>query len=139
MCFDSPASSTLAISSTRRSDHFGIFVADIEIGVGGLDDPGGDQHAFDKAVRIAFEIIAILERARLALVAIDREQPRRRLGAHQRPFASGRKAGAAEAAQAGIADDLDEVVARALAADAGLEQFIAAVSSHRRRNGAASG
>ena len=118
--------STLAISSSRQQPHFRIFVADIEISVGGLDDPGRDQHAFDEAVRIALEIVAVLEGARLALVAIDREQPRRRLGAHQRPFAPGRKAGAAEAAQAGIADDLDDIVARALAGDASLEQLIAA-------------
>ena len=74
------------------------------------------------------EIVAVLEGAGLALVGVDREQARRRFGAHQRPFAAGRKAGAAEAAQAGIADDLDEVVARALAADAGFQQAIAAAA-----------
>ena len=120
----------------QEKDQFGIFVADIEIGVGGLDDPRRDQHALDEAVRVLLEIIAVLERARLAFVAIDREQARRRFGAHQRPFAPGRKAGAAEAAQAGIADRLDNVVARALAADAGLEQFVAAglhIGVERRR------
>ena len=87
-----------------------------------------------------FEIIAVLEGARLAFVAIDRKQPRRRLGPHQRPFASGGKTGAAKAAQAGIADGLDDVVARALAAEAGFEQLVAAavhigVESARRRVG----
>ena len=84
----------------------------------GLDHPGGDQHAFDEAVRIALEIVAVLEGAGLALVGVDREQARRRLGAHQRPFAAGRKAGAAEAAQSGVADHLDDVVARARAGEA---------------------
>ena len=50
-------------------------------------------------MRIGFEIIAVLERAGLALVAIDRHQPRARLAQHRAPFAPGRKAGAAEAAQ----------------------------------------
>ena len=80
-----------------------------------LDHPGGDQHALDEAVRIALEIVAVLEGAGLALVGVDREQPRRRLGAHQRPFAAGGKAGAAEAAQPGVAHGLDDVVARARA------------------------
>jgi hypothetical protein len=66
-------------------------------------------------MRIALEIEAVLEGAGLAFVGIDREQARGRLGAHQRPFAPGGKSGAAHAAQAGVTDDLDDVVARALA------------------------
>ncbi len=112
----------------EHQPHLGIFVADIDVDVGGLDHPGGDQHAFDETVRIAFEIVAVLERAGLALVGVDRHQARRRLGAHQRPFAAGRKAGAAQAAQGGVAHRLDDVVARARAGDAGLEQRIAAVA-----------
>ena len=87
-----------------------------------------------KAVRIALEIVAILESAGLALVGVDRHQARRRLGAHQRPFAAGREAGAAEAAQAGIADDLDQLVARALAGEAVLQQRDSRRPSDRRRN-----
>ena len=117
-----------AISSASISRSFGIFVADVDVDVGRLDHPGGDQHAFDEAVRIALEIVAVLEGAGLALVGVDRHQPRRRLGAHQRPFAPGRKAGAAEAAQAGVAHDLDHLVARALAGEA-----IAAAARSRRR------
>ena len=82
----------------EQQPHFRIFVADIKVRFSGLDDPRRDQHAFDKTVRIAFQIIAVLERARLALVGVDREQARRGLGAHQRPLASGRETGAAEAA-----------------------------------------
>ena len=107
---------------------FGILVPNIDVGVAGVDHPGGDQHAFDEAVRIAFEIIAILERAGLTLVGIDRKQPRRRLGTHKAPFAPGREAGAAEPAQSGIAHRLDDVFAAARACDASLEQRIAAVA-----------
>ena len=67
----------------KKKDHFGIFVAHIEISVGGLDDPRRDQHAFDEAVRVLFKIITVLERAGLAFVAVDREQARCRLGPHQ--------------------------------------------------------
>ena len=91
-----------------------------------LDHPGRDQHAFDEAVRIALEIIAVLEGAGLALVGIDSEQARRGLRAHQLPFAAGREARAAEAAQAGVAGDLDQFVARALAAQAIFQQRVAA-------------
>ena len=80
----------------QHQPQFGIFVADIKIDLGGLDHPGGDQHAFKEAVRIEPEIVAILERARLALVGIHRHQPRRRFGAHQRPFAPRGKARAAK-------------------------------------------
>ena len=90
----------------QHQPHFGIFVADIEVGVGRLDHESGDQHALDETVRIALKIEAVLEGAGLALVRIDREQARRRLCAHQRPFASGREAGAAEAAEPGVAHDL---------------------------------
>ena len=124
----------------EEKNDFRIFVADIEISVGRLNDPGGDQHAFDKAMRIALKIVPILECAGLALVAIDGEQPRRRLGADQRPFPAGRKAGAAEAAQAGVADDFDKIVAGAFTGKAGFEQFVAAalyvyVKGSRRRIG----
>ena len=78
-------------------------------------------------MRVLLQVVAILERAGLAFVAVDREQPRRRLGAHQRPLAAGRKAGAAEAAQSGVAHDLDQVVAGALAGQAIAQQRVAAV------------
>ena len=112
----------------EHQPHFGILVADIDVDVRRLDHPGGDQHAFDEAVGIAFEIMAVLEGAGLALVGVDRHQAGRRLGAHQRPFAAGREAGAAQAAQSCVAHRLDDVVARARARSAGLEQRVAAVA-----------
>ena len=36
----------------QHQPQFGIFVADIDVGVRRLDHPGGDQHALDEAVRI---------------------------------------------------------------------------------------
>ncbi len=111
----------------QHQPDLGVFVADVDVDLVRLHDPGGDQHAFDEAVRVLLEIVAVLEGAGLALVGVHRHQARRRLGAHQRPLAAGREAGAAEPAQPGVADDLDEVVARARAVESLGEQAIAAV------------
>ena len=53
-------------------------------------------------MRIPFKVIAILECARFTLVNIYCHQSRRLLAAHDAPFASGRKARAAQAAEAGV-------------------------------------
>ena len=66
-------------------------------------------------MRVALEVGAVLEGAGLALVDVHRHQPRRRLGAHDAPLAPGRKAGAAEAAQAGVLQRLDHRLDAALA------------------------
>src|ERR1700684_480046 len=73
-----------------------ILVAKIDINVGRFDHMRADQHAFEKTVRISFEIVAVLERAGLALVAIDRHQPRAGLAQHRTPFPARRKASTAE-------------------------------------------
>ena len=52
-------------------------------------------------MRVALEVVAVLEGAGLAFVDIDGHQPRRRLRAHDAPLAPRRKPGAAQAAQAG--------------------------------------
>ena len=91
VCLAKPGLLDLGDFVEQHQPQLGIFVADVDVDLGRLDHPGGDQHAFDEAVRIALEIVAILERAGLALVGVDRHQPRRRLGAHQRPFAAGRE------------------------------------------------
>ena len=85
-----------------------VLVAQVDVDLGDAHRPGGDQHAFEEAVRIALEVVAVLEGAGLALVDVHRHQPRRRLGAHDAPLAPGRKAGAAEAAQAGVLHRLDD-------------------------------
>ena len=91
-----------------------------------LDHPGGDQHAFEKPVRVGFEEIAVLEGAGLAFVAVDREQPRHRLLPHQPPFAPGRKAGAAEPAQTGVLERFDQLIAGAIPGEAGLQEPVSA-------------
>src|SRR6516225_4098224 len=50
-----------------------VFVPQIEIDLGRLDHPGGDQHAFDETMRVGFQKMAVLEGAWLAFVAIDRQ------------------------------------------------------------------
>src|SRR5882724_1738983 len=80
--------------------HRRIFVAQIDVDVGRLHHPGRDQHALEKAMRIGLEIDAVLDRPGLALVGIDRHQPRRRFLAHEPPLTPRRKPGAAEPAQA---------------------------------------
>src|SRR5258706_512617 len=76
------------------------------------DTGGGDQHALEEAVGGGVEIVPILEGAGLALVAVDRHQARAGLAAPRAPLARGRKAGAAEAAQAGLLDGRQHVVDR---------------------------
>ena len=57
-----------------------ILVAQVDIDGIDADRPGGDDGAFEEPMRIALEVVAILERARLALVDVDRHQARRRFG-----------------------------------------------------------
>jgi len=85
-----------------------VFVAQVDEDGLHVRHPAGDQRAFDEAVRIALEVIAVLEGARFALVDVDRHQARGRFGAHDAPFAPGRKAGAAQAAQAGMLHRRDD-------------------------------
>ena len=85
-----------------------------------------DQHAFEEAVRIALEIDAVLERAGLALVAVDRHQARAGLAEHRAPFAPRREAGAAEAAQRGVVERLQQIVLRQFARAQAIEQLVAA-------------
>jgi hypothetical protein len=68
-----------------------VFVAQVDVDGVDADRPGGDQHAFEEAVRIALEVDAVLEGAGLALVDVHRHQARRRLGAHDAPLAAGRE------------------------------------------------
>src|SRR3546814_10356383 len=80
----------------------------------------------EEAVRIALQVEAVLEGAGLALVGVDRHQARPLEAAHDLPLLAGREAGAAEAAQAGVGEDVDELFRRALAGEAGAQQPVAA-------------
>ncbi len=66
-------------------------------------------------MRVAFEVAAVLERPRLALVDVHRQVTRRRLVAHDAPLAPGRKASTAEPAQASVRQRSDHRLGAALA------------------------
>ena len=77
-------------------------------------------------MRIALEVVAVLERAGLALVDVDGHEPRRRFGRDDLPLAAGREARAAEPAQARVFHLRDDVGALAFARRAGGRQPVAA-------------
>ena len=89
------------------------------------------QHALEELVRLALEIIAILEGAGLALSPLTAIRPRPLLGAHQPPLAPRGEPRAAEAAQAAIGERRDHVFHLARAGEAGFQHAIATRSSVR--------
>ena len=88
-----------------------------------------DQHALKKAVRISLQVTAVFERARLALIAIDRHQPRAGFAKHRAPFASRRKTGAAQAAQARVVERFQQVLFREVAGAETRQQLIPATGN----------
>jgi hypothetical protein len=102
-----------------------VFVAQIDVDLRRLHDVGADQHALNEAVRIRFEIISILERAGLALVAIDRHQPWPGLAQHRAPFAPRGKTGAAETAQGRVVEDFKQILFRQFAGAQPFQQRVA--------------
>jgi hypothetical protein len=76
-----------------------VLVTHIEVDALRLDAKSRDQRAFERAVRVALEEPAVLERAGLALVAVDRHQARAGVRPDELPFLAGREACAAKAAQ----------------------------------------
>ncbi len=103
-----------------------VLVAQVDPDALDAHRPGRDEHAFEHAVRVRAQQLAVLHRADLAFVDVHHHVARRGLGSHALPLARGREAGAAEAAQAGGLDLGHHRFARALAAVAGREQRIAA-------------
>ena len=106
--------------------HRRVLVAHINKNVDGLHRPGRDQHALQELVRLALEVDAVLEGAGLALVAVDRHQPRTLLGPHQAPLAPRRKARAAQAPQAAVGQRRDHLVHLARARQARAQHRISA-------------
>ncbi len=91
--------------------------------------PGGNQHALERAVRVALEGPAVLEGAGLALVDVDRHVARPGKAAHDAPLAPGREPRAAQAAQAGVLERGDHLVGAAPPGDAVGQQRVAAAGA----------
>ena len=111
-------------SVQRLAQHqieFGILIAQIDVDVGGLHDPRGDQHSFEEAMGIAFEIIAVLERAGLAFVGIHAHQARGRFRTHDAPLTPRGEARSTKTAQTGLADRRNDLFAAALTSKARLK------------------
>ena len=49
----------------------GVLVAQIDVDVVDAHRPRGDQRPFEEAVRVALEVVTVLERAGLAFVDVD--------------------------------------------------------------------
>ena len=79
-------------------------------------------------MRVAFEVVAVLERAGLALVRVDRHQPGAFVAAHDPPLPPGGEPGPAETSQAGGVELGGDVLERVPAGQAGAQQRVAAVA-----------
>ena len=137
MCGSGHGGSACSAASSRCSRRAAavVFVAQVDVDGLGADHLGGDQQAFEEAVRVALQVGAVLEGAGLAFVDVHRHQARRGLVAHDAPLAPGRKAGAAQAAQAGVFHaPRSTVVGVVLAVDHGGRQAVAALRRGRRRS-----
>src|SRR5205085_1742352 len=86
--------------------------ANVDVGRGRTHAGAGDETTFEQPMRVIAQDFAVLACAGLALVGIDDEIVRP-LGLlrHERPFESGREAGAAAPAQPRLLDLLDDPVA----------------------------
>src|SRR5690606_34118041 len=104
-----------------------IFVAQVDIDFGDADGPCGDQHAFQETMRIALEVVAILERAGFALVDVHRHQARLGLRTDDAPFAPRGEARATQATQARVLHFDDHLFAVDTTFEAVLDEFVAAV------------
>ena len=76
-----------------------ILVTQVDIDSVDVYGPGGDDRALEETMRVALEMVPILERAWLAFVDVDRHQPRSRFGRDDLPLSAGGEAGTAESAQ----------------------------------------
>ena len=102
----------------RRLQCFALadeFAADIDVAGIGAHAEAGDQATLDQEMRIVPHDLAVLAGAGLGFVGVDHEIMRPPVGflGHERPFQSGRKSGAATAAQARRLHLVDDLVAAA--------------------------
>ncbi len=85
-------------------------------------------------MRIAAQIMAVLEGAGFTLVGIDHHQPRPLIATDRPPFLGRGEAGAAAAPQVGLIEDFDDALGAVLPRRAGLQQGVAAVLAIRRED-----
>ena len=104
-----------------------VFVAQVEVAAVHADHLGGNQHPFEKAVRVALQVMPVLEGAGFALVDVHGHEARRRLRAHDAPLAGGRKSGAAQAAQSGGIQRAEYRLGRQASGGQGRRQGVAAL------------
>ena len=76
-----------------------VFVTQIDVASLGAHHLRGNQHAFQKTVRVTLQVVAVFEGAGLALVQVHRQHFGCRVGQQGAPLACGGKARATQAAQ----------------------------------------
>src|SRR5262245_22435368 len=86
-----------------------ILVAQVDVDGIDTNGPGGDDRSLEESVRVALEVVTILERTRLTLVDVDGHQARRWFGCHDLPLASGGESGAAESSQPRVLHQFNDV------------------------------
>ena len=100
----------------RSSEAFGrpeVLAANIDVGFVAPNRVSGDDHAFEQRVRIALEDVSILEGSRFSLVGIDDEIPGLQAGFRDEgPFSAGWKPRAAQTAEVGPRDLVDDLRGR---------------------------
>ena len=92
----------------------------------------GDDHALDELVRVALDEHVVLERGRLALVAVHREVAREDVLRQERPLLPGAEAGAA-ACRAGPTSCTSSTISSGVIAERASSAVVRAVARARRR------
>ena len=99
----------------QQRANLGILVAEIEITILRPNQPGGDQHSLQGAMRVALQIIAILESTGFPLIGIDRQRLASLDSAHQGPLPWCRKPGTTKTTQCRFSKTFQNLFGRALA------------------------
>ena len=112
--------------SLQQGAAAGVFIAQINIDRLCFNGPTGDQCAFDKAVRVSFQVVTILESPRFAFIGVNRYQPGAGLTPQDTPFPACRETGATQATQVGVFQQGYDLFRCILAVHAIHQQLIAA-------------
>ena len=105
-------------------DRHRVLVPDIKIDILGLDHRRPDQRPLQEPMRIGVQVVPVLERPRLPLVAIDRHHPRTLLRPDRPPLPPGRKPGAPQPPQPAIIQRLQHRLDRQFPRPQPLQQRI---------------